>query len=122
MEYLPDIFYDTNKISKNQFKKLMIEARTLSYNWWVDDQPSWTRRKIDMPFNKVLDIFHETTRKNLHITVIHRRGYENMDHYLEIGFCTLGRKSITGDIFLWICVDLEYKEELLKKYNIWKLL
>jgi len=116
MEYLPDIFYVTSILSKNQFKKLMIEAKELSFNWWIDDQPTWTRRKIEMPFKSAINIFNKTTRKNLHTTFIHRRGYENWEQYLEIGFCTLSRKSINGDIFLWIEVDLKHKQYLLEKY------
>ena len=116
MEYYPDIFYDTSVLSKNQFKKLLIEAKELSFNWWVDDQPTWVRRTIEMPFKSVINIFHKTTRKNLHLTFIHRRGYENWDQFLEIGFSTISRKSINGDIFLWIDVNTEHKDYLLKKY------
>ena len=119
-EYLQDIFYDTSNISKNQFKKLMKEAHGLCYNWWVDDCPGWTRRKIDMPFLSVINRFHKTTRKGLHLTVIHRRGYG--EPHLEIGFCTIGRKSKNGDLFLWIEVDIEHKDYLLEKYNLTKTL
>ena len=74
-----------------------------------------------MPFEDVLKMFEETPRQKLHITFIHRRGYEDWDHYLEIGYCTLARKQIKndpiiGDIFLWINVGLEHKDFLLKKY------
>ena len=119
-EYLQDIFYDTSNISKNQFKKLMKEAHGLCYNWWVDDCPGLTRRKIDTPFLSVINRFHKTTRKGLHLTVIHRRGYE--EPHLEIGFCTMGRKSKNGDLFLWIEVDLQHKDYLLEKYNLTKTL
>lgn len=121
-EYLQDIFYDTSKISKNQFKNLMKEAHELCYNWWVDDCPGWTRRKIDMPFLSVINLFHKTTRKHLHITCIHRRGFQLEKSNLEIGFCTMGRKSENGDIFLWIEVDLEHKDYLLNKYGLLKTL
>lgn len=116
MEYQPDIFYNTAFTSKNQFKKLFKEAKELSFNWWVDEHPEFKRIKIEMPFEKVLNIFFKTTRKNLHITFIHRRGYENWEQYLEIGFCTLNGGGKHGDIFLWIQVDLKHKEYLLKKY------
>lgn len=122
MEYKPDIFYDTSKISKNQFKKLIKEAHGLCYNWWVDDKPTWTRRQIDMPLYKVLNIFHRTTRRHLHLTVIHRRGFKFETPNLEIGFCTLARKSKNGDIFLWIQVDIEHMEYLLGKYGLFKRL
>lgn len=118
--YLQDIFYDTNKISKNQFKKLMKEAKELSFNWWIDISPEWTREKVDWPFHRAINIFHKTTRKGLHLTVIHRRGYE--EPHLEIGFCTIGRKSKNGDLFLWIEVDLQHKDYLLEKYNLTKTL
>ena len=118
MEYLQDIFYKTSYLSKTQICKLFEEAKELSFNWWVDDQPDSTRRKIDMSFEEVIRLFQRTPRKNLHIVVIHRRGYENFLQHIEIGFCTLNRsnKSQNGDIFLWIDVDLKYKQYLLKKY------
>jgi hypothetical protein len=116
--YLQDIFYDTNKISKNQFKKLMKEAKELSFNWWIDISPEWTREKVDWPFHRAINIFHKTTRKGLHLTVIHRRGFPFEKDTLEIGFSTLGRKSKSGDIFLWIEVDIEHKDYLLDKYAL----
>ena len=121
-EYLQDIFYDTSKISKNQFKKLIKEAHGLCYNWWVDDKPTWARRQIDMPLYKVLNILHRTTRRHLHLTCIHRRGFAFEKENLEIGFCTLSRKSKNGDIFLWIQVDVEHMDYLLSKYGLFKRL
>lgn len=119
MKYKPDIFYNTSKFSKNHFRKLFFEAKEMSYDWWVDIHPEWTRIKTEMPFEKVIGIFDRTTRKNLHITVIHRMGLtENEKEYLEIGFCTLGRKGKNGDIFLWIEVNLKEADYLLKKYNL----
>ncbi len=125
MEYKPDIFYDLKKLSKKKIHELFEEAKELSYNWWVDDQPSWTRRKIDMPFEEVLSIFDKTLRKHLHITFIHRMSCCCAEEeHLEIGFCTLVRKDENGklhpngDIFLWIDVDLKYKEHLLEKYSL----
>lgn len=121
MTYLQDIFYQTDKLTKLKIRELFLEAKELSYNWWVDDQPTWSRRKIDLPFDDVLKIFDDTVRKKLHITFIHRRGYLDWEHYLEIGFCTLARKretedNIKGDVFLWINVDIKHKDYLLKKY------
>jgi len=117
--YLPHIFYDTSKITKSQFRKLMIEAQTLSFDWWVDRKPasSFSREKIDWPFKRAIKVFDRTTRKDLHITVIHRRWMGEKDHHIEIGFCTLARKGKDGDIFLWIKVKLEHKD-LLNKYNL----
>jgi hypothetical protein len=118
MEYLPHIFYDTSDISKNQIRKLFKEAKELSFNWWVDDLPTWSRRKIEWPFEKAIRLFDRTTRKNLHISVVHRRWGKEDEHYLELGYCTLNRKGKNGDIFLWIKVSLEHKDYLVNKYTL----
>jgi hypothetical protein len=118
MKYQHDIFYNSSELSKNQIRKLFKEAHGLCFNWWVDKHPEGTRIKVEWPFEKIIRLFDRTTRKHLHITIIHRRGYENWKHYLEIGFCTMGRNGKDGDMFLWIEVDLEHKDNLLQKYGI----
>lgn len=124
MEFLSHIFYDTSKLTKNQFRKLMLEAQLLSFNWWVDKKPEWSfsREQIDWPFKKAIKLFDRTTRKNLHLTIIHRRWLKEDNHHLEIGFCTLGNKGKNGDIFLWIQVGLEHKDFLVNKYNLREIL
>lgn len=120
-EYLQDIFYDTSKLTKNQFRNLMLEAQTLSFNWWVDRklETSFSREQIDWPFKKAIKFFDRTTRKNLHLTIIHRRWLGKDKHHLEIGFCTLdSRNKANGDIFLWIQVSLEHKDYLIEKYKL----
>jgi len=124
MEYNPDIFYKTNILTKSDIRKLLNEAKELSTNWWVDGKldGSWTRKPVDMSFKQIMSCFNKTKRAHLHITFIHRRGYENWEQYLEIGFCTLLRKwrfsdtDTGGDLFLWIDVDLKYKNYLTQKY------
>jgi len=123
MEYYPDIFYKTARLSKGDCVKLFKEAHELSYFWVVDQHDDHgVRQPNGMTFKQILSCFRKSQRRNLHITFIHRRGYENWEQYLEIGFCTLGRKwtySDTdkgGDLFLWVNVKLEHKDYLLKKY------
>ncbi len=129
MEHKPDIFYVTKTISKSQYKKLLKEAHDFCYNWWVDDKPTWSRRKIDMSLEEVLEIFDKTPRKDLHMTFIHRLSCCKAEkEHLEIGFCTLIRKDEqgnihpNGDIFLWIEVDMQHKDYLTKKYKLEKRL
>jgi len=123
MEYFPDIFYRTDRLTKAEIRKLFTEAKELSTNWWVDQHnDTWTRTPNGMTFKQIVSAFNKTKRGQLHITFIRRRGYENWDQYLEIGFCTLSRKwrySDTdpgGDLFLWINVDLKNKNYLTQKY------
>ena len=129
MLYTHDIFYKLEKLTKKQIRELFIETKELSYNWWVDDEPTRSRRKIDMPFETVLNIFDKTPRKHLHITFIHRMSCcRDEKEHLEIGFCTLIRKDengklhTDGDIFLWMEVDMKHKTYLLEKYNLQKRL
>jgi len=118
MEYLQDIFYKTDRLTKKALLILFQEAKLLSTSWWVDQHNDHGIRKtIQMDLSKVLSLFRKIKRSNLHITFIHRRGYENWDQFLEIGFCTLGYKNKNGgDIFLWIDVDLKHKQYLLQRY------
>lgn len=118
---MPHLFYNTDKLTKKTICELFTETKELSFSWWVDDKPSWTRRKIDMSFDDVLKLFKKTPRKKLHIVFIHRRGFNNEDDYIEVGFSTLCRKYtendlIVGDVFLWINVDIRHKEYFLEKY------
>jgi hypothetical protein len=114
MEYYPDIFYDVQKISKKKLVILFQEAKLLSYKWWVDGllNDNWAREKIDMSFEDVIKLFNKTKKSNLHITFIHRKGFEKWPQYLEIGFSTLSGNSI----FLWIDVDIKHKQYLLERY------
>ena len=98
------------------------DAHSKCFNWWVDDQPSWTRRKIDMSLDDVLKFLY--TRK-IHFTIVHRRGYEKWNveggfdkWHIEIGFCTLDRKDENGDIFLWIEVDDKYLPYFIETYKL----
>ncbi len=129
MDYQPDIFYKLDKLTKKEIRGLFLEAKALCYNWWVDDKPTWTRRKIDMPFEEVLIIFEKTKRKHLHITFIHRMSCCAAEkEYLEIGFGTLIRRDEqgnihpNGDIFLWIEADIEHEDYLTQKYKLEKRL
>ena len=111
-KHFQDIFY---LISKDNIPELQEEicrdAYSKCYNWWVDDKPSWIRRKIDMSLDDVLKYLY--TNK-IHFTIIHRKGYQSEEKtqrikwYLEIGFCTMNRNNKNGDIFLWIELDVTY--------------
>ena len=105
-----DIFYINNKLSIKQKKQLLIEAKNLSYNWWVDIldcNKSILREKINMPFDEIMSKFDNSC----HFTIIHRKFFENK---LEIGFCTL--KS--PDHFLWIECKPNKIKHFISKYNL----
>ncbi len=91
-------FFSTNGLSFEQRKELLIIAKEKSYNWWVDIlEDSFYRKRIDLPFEKIIEKFDNTC----HFHIVHRNN--NLENYLEIGFSTL--KS--PDYFLWILLDVE---------------
>jgi len=117
-KYYPDIFYNTSSLLMGEKRIILHEAKEKCFNWRVDDQPSWTRREIKMPFANIL----KKLKKSCHFVIIHRRGYDNWkkDHYshhwcLEIGFSeTRG----TNHHFLWILCEEEHLSHFIKKYNL----
>jgi len=131
-QYFPDIFY-TNK--ENNFppelqEKIIRDAKEKSFKWWVDHLPSFQRQRIDMPFDEVIKYLY--VEKPVHFTIIYRRGWEenklkdSNEWFLEIGFCTLGRKNklettkidIKGDLYLWVLVEKKYLDYFIQTYNL----
>jgi len=121
--YYPDIFYrGFNEFSPAQMEEICRDAFSKCTNWWVDDQPGWTRRKIEMPFDEVLKYLY--THK-IHFVIIHRRGYEEWNvegsfdkWHLQIGFGTLNRNNPNGDIFLWIELDESNIPHFINRYKL----
>jgi len=115
-EYRQDIFYNNSReFTPEVWEKICRDAHSKCYKWWVDDQPSWTRRKIDMSIDEVIKFLYN---HKIHFSIIHRRGYDNRDWHLEIGFCTLARKDKNGDIFLWIELDEKYLPYFIETYKL----
>ena len=96
--------------------ELLKEAREMSYKWWVDIldvNTSFARQRTDMDFDDVLKRVNDST----HFVFIHRKGYSNWEHHLEIGFRTMEAK----DHFLFIYVDKEKESYFIDKYGLQKL-
>ena len=105
-EYQQPIFYDSARyLTPETQEAICRDAHSKCDNWWVDDQPTWTRRKIEMSLDEVLEYLY--THK-IHFSVIHRRDHN--DWHLEIGFCTMNKRDENGDLFLWIELD-EYNND-----------
>ena len=107
---MQDIFYDTIKLTLKQKNNLLIEAKKLSYEWWVeilDCTKSFHRKKIEMLFDEILI---KLTNKS-HFVIIHRKINEEM---LEIGFSTMEDPSY----FLWIYCHIEHLKYFIEKYNL----
>jgi hypothetical protein len=121
--YFQDIFYRTiERETPELLEKICRDAYSKCHNWWVDDHPNGTRRKIDMTIEEILKYLY--THK-IHFTIIHRRGYEDWNNdscfdkwHLEIGFCTLNKKDPNGDLFLWIELDASFIPYFIQKYGL----
>jgi len=117
-DYQQPIFYDSSYLSLEEKEELCREAYSMCYHWHVDNQPGWTRERIDMPFEEVLRYLYSN---KCHFVIIHRRGY--FEKCLEIGFSTLDRGSnVGGDIFLWLNLDEDKIPYFVNKYNLNKIL
>lgn len=129
--YHQDIFYYIARdFSPHTWEEICQEAKNRCYSWWIDHQPEWTRKTIEMDFDEVLKYLYT---EKIHFSIIHRRGEEswNTDEswnkwHLEIGFCTLARKNtlpttklnIEGDLFLWINLDESHLPYFIEKYKL----
>jgi len=130
-EYYKDIFYLVARdFSPHTWEEICRDAKDKCFNWWVDHQPGWTRKKIEMDFDEVLKYLYT---EKIHFSIIHRRGYESWNTedswdkwHLEIGFCTMARKNtlpttdidIKGDLFLWIELNEQYIPYFIEKYKL----
>jgi len=112
VNYSPDIFYDINRLSLKRKEALFREAKKKAIRWWVDIldcTKSCCRQTIKMPFEEAMKKL-----PGAHCVFIHRRGYENWEWRLEVGY-----RAMTGlDYFLWINVDQKEIEGLVKKYKL----
>ena len=114
--YEHDIFYDIAKLPREKIVDLLHEAKELSYNLWVDKldvSESFARQRTVMGFEEVM----QRTGASTHFVFIHRKGYANWKHHLEIGFRTM--EAI--DHFLFLHVDESKKQHFLEKYELERL-
>jgi hypothetical protein len=117
--YYQDVFYDVNKLSFKNKIQLLKDAKDLCFNWWVDIldcSKSLCREKINLSFEEVIDICNKKTK----FIFIHRRGYDDLkksNWYFEVGYTNMS----SPDYFLWIQVNENYVDNLIKKYNLSKI-
>lgn len=113
--YHPDIFYEINDLTLDQKKEICKEAKELSFKWWTDKLVSIKREKIEVDFDKVLNLLTPQS----HFVVIHRKGYDKwkdkewfeQNWCLEIGFNE-------GVFYLWILVDQKKVPYFVEKYKL----
>jgi len=124
-EYKDHIFYKfTKEVTPELREKICRDAKDKCYHWHVDHLPTWSREKINMPFDEVLKYLYT---EKVHFVIIHRRGYRD-PHNLEIGFCTLALRDILpstkvdvkGDLFLWINIDEKHIPYFVETYKLEK--
>ncbi len=118
MNYQRDIFYSTEKLSFEQRRQVLLDAKEKCYKWHVDIldcKVSWARQYIDMSFEDIMQKFNNSA----HFVIINRKGYKEEEFNLEIGFSTM----IDPSYYLWIHLkesEIDYfieKYKLLKKLN-----
>lgn len=112
-----DIFFKTEGLTLQQKKEILEEAYKVNTKWWVDKLEvsfSWSRKRVDMPFNEIL----EKLRSNSHFVIIHRNSIIDGE-YAEIGFRTMAMTDV--DYFLWIYINLEDLYKIVKRYKLERL-
>lgn len=119
--YTPDIWYDTEYLSLPTKRRLLIQAKNFSAGkWWVDIKPGIQRKRIDMKWNKILNLLDD--KSDFH--VVYRRGYMTWKELntifshqrwaLEVGFVTYD----SPEYYLWIYVSDRYAELLIDKFKL----
>lgn len=108
---MSSIFYDTSSLTVKEKKALCKKAKSLCYQWWVDEldcSKSWSRKQVDMPFIKIMDKLNS----RCHFTVIIRNPtLVGESSHIEIGFSTM---NLQVNYFLWIDIKIHHYEEILK--------
>ena len=104
--------YNTREISLDQKRRLLEEARKLSYNIWVDIldcKKNFARERIDMVWDEIMAKFNG----ECFFTVILRPNLGEPAH-LEVCFRTMS----TPDYFLWVLVDTKKAKAIVKRWNL----
>jgi len=115
-QYFKNIFYESSThFNLDEMREICIDAFSTCYNWWVDDQPKWARRRTNMKLDEALKFLYS---HKILFSIIYRRGYSNQHWHLEIGFCTLDKDDENGDIYLWIELEDIYLTYFIEKYNL----
>lgn len=108
-----DIFYDTDKLTRSAQEKLLRKAYSVCDKWWFDKldcSESFARQRVkNISFDEAMSHFVE----GAFMRIIHRRLIIPLDEkpYLEVCFRSM---ESPVDYFLWIIVDLKYKNKFIK--------
>lgn len=127
--YIPDIFYETNHLSIDQKKKLLLDAKEKSYDWHVDKldcNASFARQKQKyFRFNKIIKMFEESKFK--HFVFINRKGFVTpqkikklrmTEFCIETGIRISDPNNVNIDYFLFIYINEKHLEFFIKKYRL----
>jgi len=112
-----DIFYKINDLPLQEKKNLMTECKEICFNYWIDKldcNESFARQKANMTFDEVM----EKCDKKTHFVFIDREYYpiDEKKHF-EVGFRTMS----TIDYFLFMWIEDDAIQNIIKKYNLEKM-
>jgi len=112
------IFFNAHTLGIEVKQELLADAYELATKWWVDKldcSESWSRQKINMPFDEIKGYLTESC----HITVIHRvPAIPIQIEHGEIGFSNMGRGI---NYYLWIDLKTSDLYDIVEKYNLPKM-
>lgn len=105
------------KIPKDKIKEIITESISLANGIWVDEldcSKSFARKPTDKTIQEVFKI--GLKGKSTFWNFIYRPAfYEGEKPYFDVGCRTMG---IGLDYFLWIKLNVENGEKLIKKYKL----
>lgn len=123
--YENDVFYETDGLTFEQKKEMLLYIKSLNPVWWVDikEADSWHRKYIDMGFEEIFNKFKEDDYFN----IIYRKGFKDQhkpmsdqpfNHKrwcLEVGFTT---SLSTPAYYLWMYLPEDKVDKIINKYNL----
>ena len=112
-----DVFYKTNDLTLQEKKILMIDCKKICYSYWIDIldcKQSFSRQKADMTFDEIMEKCDERT----HFVFIDRKYYPiGEKKHFEVGF----RIMSTPDYFLFMWIEDDVVQDVIKKYKLQKM-
>ena len=111
-------------IPKNP-KDIYDYALSKSFHNWIDEKGTkenpdiWRRKPSSLSYEEAFKIVSEN--KPHYVISFRNSSYlsNNEKDYWEFGTCNIGSNNY-GEVFIWICVDVDVAEEIFEKFKLIK--
>ena len=111
-------------IPKNP-KEIYDYALSKSFHNWIDEKGTkenpdiWRRQPSSLSYEEAFKIVSEN--KPHYVISFRNSSYlsNNEKDFWEFGTCNIGSNNY-GEVFIWICVDVDVAEEIFEKFKLIK--